>query len=112
MGYAKNEELESALDSIILHYIKQFTKNEDTTLKELISFFEKKVIYTVLDLTNGNQKDASEILGLRTTTLHEKLKRYGFRRNDFKFKVLELVEYKLRSSEKNIHKKQNVHIFE
>lgn len=48
-------------------------------LKEVIGELEKRVIVHVLDEVDGNQKDAAKILGMKCTTLNEKLKRYGVR---------------------------------
>lgn len=38
--------------------------------------FEIRLIGQALDLTGGNQKLAARLLGLRPTTLNEKMKRY------------------------------------
>lgn len=48
-------------------------------LKDVIGELEKKVIVQVLSEVDGNQKDAAETLGMKYTTLNEKLKRYGIR---------------------------------
>ncbi len=48
-------------------------------LKDVIEELEKKVIVQVLSEVEGNQKDAAKILGMKYTTLNEKLKRYGIR---------------------------------
>lgn len=40
--------------------------------------FEIELIETALALAGGCQAEAARLLGLRATTLHEKLKRYGF----------------------------------
>ena len=48
-------------------------------LKVVIGELEKKVIVDVLSEVNGNQKDAARILGMKYTTLNEKVKRYQIR---------------------------------
>jgi tetratricopeptide (TPR) repeat protein len=48
-------------------------------LKDVIDELEKKVIVQVLSEVEGNQKDAAKILGMKYTTLNEKVKRYGIR---------------------------------
>lgn len=48
-------------------------------LKAVIGELEKKVIIDVLNEVNGNQKDAARILGMKYTTLNEKVKRYQIR---------------------------------
>lgn len=49
------------------------------SLKDIIGELEKKVIVHVLNGVDGNQKYAARILGMKYTTLNEKLKRYGIR---------------------------------
>ena len=51
------------------------------SLKEFLANIERSLILDTLEKTKGDQKKAAEILGLKYTTLHEKLKRYhiGFR---------------------------------
>jgi transcriptional regulator with PAS, ATPase and Fis domain len=48
-------------------------ETEETTLEEI----EKRHILKTLEKANWNQKQASEILGISTTTLWRKLKLYG-----------------------------------
>lgn len=45
-------------------------------LKDVIGELEKKVIVQVLSDVDGNQKNAAKILGMKYTTLNEKVKRY------------------------------------
>ena len=49
------------------------------SLKDVIGEIEKKVIVQVLNAVGGSQKDAARILGMKYTTLCEKLKRYHIR---------------------------------
>jgi two-component system, NtrC family, response regulator AtoC len=46
-------------------------------LNTMISNLEKKIILHSLQVANGNKKKAAERLGLKRTTLMEKLKRFG-----------------------------------
>ena len=57
-------------------------------LKDVIGELEKKVIVQVLNEVEGNQKDAARILGMKYTTLNEKLKRYGIRVKRFSLILL------------------------
>jgi DNA-binding NtrC family response regulator len=50
-----------------------------TSLKELVSAFERRMIESALAATQGNQRRAAEALGLLPTTLNEKMKRLGLR---------------------------------
>ena len=46
-------------------------------LHEEVRQFEIRLIRQALEETNGNQTSAANLLGLKLTTLHEKIKRYG-----------------------------------
>lgn len=48
-------------------------------LKDFISQTEREVILNILAKTQGNQKEASKVLGLKYTTLNQKLKKYKIR---------------------------------
>jgi DNA-binding NtrC family response regulator len=39
--------------------------------------FERGIIERALELTKGNQKHAAKLLGLQSSTLHAKIKKYG-----------------------------------
>lgn len=47
------------------------------SLKEMMGDIEKNILETTLHRLGGNQTHAARLLQLNTTTLHEKLKRYG-----------------------------------
>jgi len=46
-------------------------------LSEMVRDFEIKLIRTALLRTGGNQRRAAFLLGVKTTTLHNKIKMYG-----------------------------------
>lgn len=46
-------------------------------LHEEVRQFEMRLIRQALEETHGNQTGAASLLGLKLTTLHEKIKRYG-----------------------------------
>ena len=46
-------------------------------LSEMVRDFEIKLIRTALLKTGGNQRRAASLLGVKTTTLHNKIKVYG-----------------------------------
>ena len=48
-------------------------------LKDLIGDIERGIIFGVLTNVHGNQKAAARLLGLKPTTLNEKVKRFGIR---------------------------------
>ena len=89
----RNEESDSALSSKI-NALKQnafaliqevrdlgnlsyqdLTKGID--LHEELRRFEIRLIRQALEETDGNQTHAAQLLGVKLTTLHEKIKRYG-----------------------------------
>lgn len=51
-------------------------KNNEVQLKELLKKLERRIIIKALSRCNGNQRQAAECLGLKHTTLHEKVKKY------------------------------------
>jgi len=48
-------------------------------LKKKMEDLEKKIILNVLEKVQGNQRNAARILGIKYTTLNEKIKKYGIR---------------------------------
>ena len=48
-------------------------------LSDAVSRYERQLIEAALRRTGGVQKKAAEILGLKPTTLNEKIKRLGIR---------------------------------
>jgi len=55
---------------------EEFHSNNMISLKEFLAYIERNLILDTLEKTKGDQKKAAEILGLKYTTLHEKIKRY------------------------------------
>jgi transcriptional regulator with GAF, ATPase, and Fis domain len=51
-------------------------RNNGVQIKELLENLERSILIRALTRCNGNQKLAAECLGLKPTTLHEKVKRY------------------------------------
>jgi len=60
-------------------FIEQFCMKERIPLSELINILEKTILIRVLSSFNGNQKDAAKFLGIKYTTLHEKVKKYNIK---------------------------------
>lgn len=58
-------------------YVRQTCLNDRLCLKEAIDRLERDIIFHVLEQTNGNQREAAEILGIKPTTLFYKLRRMG-----------------------------------
>ena len=52
---------------------------KDMPLKEFIEELERRLIIRTLFRANGNRKQAAKLLGIKYTTLHEKLKKHKIR---------------------------------
>jgi DNA-binding NtrC family response regulator len=57
----------------------RFCSDENKPLKDFIEELERRLIIRTLFRTNGNRKQVASILGIKYTTLHEKLKKYNIR---------------------------------
>ncbi len=82
---SKMEKTNSYLDSIILDFILKNIDNKKIPLKTFINGFEERIITTSLELSNGNQRVASGLLGIGYTTLNEKLKKYKIHKKYIKY---------------------------
>lgn len=58
-------------------FIEYFCLKEKVHLKEFLEVLERNIIVKTLSKFNGSQKEAAKFLGLRYTTLHEKVKKYN-----------------------------------
>jgi transcriptional regulator with AAA-type ATPase domain len=60
-------------------FVESFFSNRKITLKGFMKIMERNIILRALDKANGDQKKAADILGVKYTTLNEKIKRYQIR---------------------------------
>ncbi len=60
-------------------FIGHFFHNSNIPLKTFLEKMEKNIILKTLYRVNGGQKRAAEILGIKYTTLNEKIKKYRIR---------------------------------
>lgn len=60
-------------------FIKYFSSTKRVPLKELMNMVERAILIRTLSQLNGNLKNAAKSLGLKYTTLHEKIKKYNIR---------------------------------
>jgi len=78
-----NTELnQTQLDPLNL-FIEDFCQRKKLSLKDFLARVELLLIIHSLNRANGNQREAAKILGIKPTTLNEKLRRYniGFRKS-------------------------------
>ncbi|HKX82999.1 MAG TPA: helix-turn-helix domain-containing protein [Pyrinomonadaceae bacterium] len=66
----------SEIDSLAVD-IKEPGEDSSFVLSNSVRDFEIKLIKTALLKTGGNQRRAASILGVKVTTLHNKIKTYG-----------------------------------
>ena len=57
--------------------VEFFINQEKVSLTDLMFTLEKNILMKVLAQCNGNIKKSSKFLGIKYTTLHEKLKKYN-----------------------------------
>ena len=72
----KTELKETQIDLYSLFH-ENFYKKRNICLKDFLSRVELQLILYSLNKTNGNQREAAEILGIKPTTLNEKLRKYN-----------------------------------
>jgi len=58
-------------------FIEYFCVRQRVPFKELIDSVEKSILLHALAQNNGNQRNAAKFLGMKYTTLNEKLKRFN-----------------------------------
>ena len=66
-------ELEKKLFWLFIEY---FIMNTGIPLKKLLGGIERNIILRTLSMVKGNQKRAAKILGVKHTTLNEKIKKF------------------------------------
>jgi len=70
---ALEDKLKKELFSLFIEFFCQ----QPLCLRELIEDLEKGLILNTLSKVGGNQKEAARALGIKYTTLNEKIKRYN-----------------------------------
>lgn len=58
-------------------FVEVLCQNVPFNLKEFLDSLEKEILFTVLAKVGGNQKEAARALGLKYTTLNEKIRKYN-----------------------------------
>jgi DNA-binding NtrC family response regulator len=81
-GNARGNNLSSELQlkkSFFWFFVEYFFNGINVPLKRFMTIMERSIILRALDKADGDQKKAAEILGVKYTTLNEKIKRYQIR---------------------------------
>ena len=65
-----------AQDQLVKAYLSMNFVSDCLSLKCFINDFEKNVIKETLNITNWHQRHASKILGIKPTSLNEKIKKF------------------------------------
>lgn len=60
-------------------FIEYFFIQQRSSLLEFLNILEKAILIKVLSHVNGNQRDAAKYLGLKYTTLNEKIKKHNIK---------------------------------
>jgi len=60
-------------------FIEYFFIRQRRPLRESLNILEKAILIKVLSHVNGNQAHAAKFLGVKHTTLHEKVKRHNIK---------------------------------
>ena len=74
-----NSELHEHQGDPIDPFIEDFYQRRKTSLKDFLARIELRLIIFSLNEANGNQRKAANILGIKPTTLNEKLRRHKIR---------------------------------
>ena len=70
------KDLKQAQNELVRAYLSLNFMSECKSLKYFINDFEKNVIRETLNITNWHQRHASKILGIKPTSLNEKIKKF------------------------------------
>lgn len=66
-------------DELVSLFIEYLGRENPASLKDLMETIEKGIILRALGKSGGNQKEAARALGLKYTTLNQKVKKFGIR---------------------------------
>jgi DNA-binding protein Fis len=76
-GETVASQARSSLTPALARYIDLLGLDQGIDLMAEARRFERGIIDRALELTKGNQKRAAKLLGLQSSTLHAKIKKYG-----------------------------------
>ena len=82
LSKSKEPGVGKAVNELVSGYVHHVSQSQGLPLRELLLAIEKKIIASVLLLSAMNEKKSSGLLGLKPTTLCEKMKRFGIHCRD------------------------------
>jgi len=62
---------------VLAFFIESFCLKKKVHLKEFLEELERTILITALSKFNGNQRNTAKFLGIKYTTLNEKVKKYN-----------------------------------
>jgi DNA-binding NtrC family response regulator len=68
---------ENMWETLLNAVFDRFSSTESLSLKEFMDDLERRLIVRMLFRANGNRREAAKLLGIKYTTLHEKLKKHN-----------------------------------
>jgi DNA-binding NtrC family response regulator len=68
---------ENMWETLLNAVFDRFCSTESLSLKEFMDDLERRLIVRMLFRANGNRREAAKLLGIKYTTLHEKLKKHN-----------------------------------
>ncbi len=73
----------SSKQDFLIDFLEHFCVKKGIPFRQLMDQLERTLLVTILSEMNGNQKVTSQILGIKHSTLNEKIKRHGiqFKKN-------------------------------
>jgi DNA-binding NtrC family response regulator len=78
------KSLEKARESLVIAYLGVNLHCKSIPLKEFTDDLEKNILLNCLQLTQGSQRNAADLLGLKPTSLFEKMRKHGINSRQFK----------------------------
>ena len=64
------------IENLFSLFLERVCIDESVPLGELLKYVERSIIIRILSIVEGNQKEAAKMLGIKYTTLNEKVKKY------------------------------------
>jgi DNA-binding NtrC family response regulator len=76
-GPGAMKSLAVTTETLIVAYVITNLNHKKVPLKKFMDHCEKKILLNSLQLTCGSQKNAADLLGLKPTSLFEKMRKHG-----------------------------------